>query len=163
MSKSVGSFAPLPGGRYETITNYPSTYPSKIQIMWKSHFYYEPRHVKTYPKIFVVVIPKEGLGPTNPSLSMTPTIKLHSATFRLYSLQSVSYQKNNWRVPARHFFFWYENDKDLKACFPMTRLIRVSLSIMKAGNSPCFYISEISYLKWQISGYNVAKIKECPL
>ena len=36
----------------------------------------EARHKKTGFKVFVVVIPKEGLagwGPANPSLGMTPT------------------------------------------------------------------------------------------
>ncbi len=37
-------------------------------------------------KVFVVVIPKEGLGPTNPSLGMTPTIELYSAAFKDYIL-----------------------------------------------------------------------------
>ncbi len=38
-------------------------------------------HKKTDLKVFVVVIPKEGLagwGPANPSLGMTPTIKYYS-------------------------------------------------------------------------------------
>ncbi len=37
---------------------------------------FDARHKKTELKVFVVVIPKEGLagwGPTNPSLGMTPT------------------------------------------------------------------------------------------
>ncbi len=47
------------------------------------------RHEKTDLKIFVVVIPKEGLagwGPTNPSLGMTPTIKYYSTAFIDYIL-----------------------------------------------------------------------------
>ena len=34
---------------------------------------YNARHEKTDLKVFVFVIPKEGLGPVNPSLGMTPT------------------------------------------------------------------------------------------
>ena len=37
---------------------------------------YDERHKKTDLKVFIVVIPKEGLagwGPINPSLGMTPT------------------------------------------------------------------------------------------
>ncbi len=46
-------------------------------------------HKKTDRKVFVVVIPNEGLvgwGPTNPSLGMTPTIKYYSTTFIHYIL-----------------------------------------------------------------------------
>ena len=30
----------------------------------------------------------------------------------------MSYQKKDWRGPARQSFFWYDNDKDLKVGFP---------------------------------------------
>ncbi len=43
----------------------------------------------TRKKVFVVVIPKEGLagwGPANPSLGMTPTIKYYSTNFIDYIL-----------------------------------------------------------------------------
>ncbi len=39
------------------------------------------------------------------------------------SEKSVSYQKKDGRGHARPFFFWYDNDKDLKVCFIVTRLI----------------------------------------
>ncbi len=61
------------------------------------------RHEKTDLKVFVVVIPKEGLagwGPTNPSLGMTPTMKYYSTAFIDYILQSVSYPKKDWRGPS---------------------------------------------------------------
>ncbi len=48
------------------------------------------RREKTDLKVFVVVIPKEGLagwGPANPSLGMTPTIKL--LFYCLHRLHSV--------------------------------------------------------------------------
>ncbi len=60
---------------------------------------HELRHGKMCLKIFVVVIPKEGLagiggqGPANPSLGMTPTIKFYSATFTDYVLQSDCHTK----------------------------------------------------------------------
>ena len=39
------------------------------------------------------------------------------------SEKSVSYQKKDGRGHARPSFFGYENDKDLKVCFLMTRVI----------------------------------------
>ena len=48
-------------------------FPLRVQV--------DVRHEKTDLKVFVVVIPKEGLagwGPANPSLGMTPTIKYYS-------------------------------------------------------------------------------------
>ncbi len=50
---------------------------------------YDTHHEKTDLKVFVVVIPKEGLagwGPANPSLGMTPTIKYYSPAFIEYIL-----------------------------------------------------------------------------
>ena len=47
------------------------------------------RHKKTDFRVFVVVIPNEGLagwGPVNPSLGMTPTIKYYSTAFIGYIL-----------------------------------------------------------------------------
>ncbi len=38
------------------------------------------------------------------------------------SKKSVSYQKNDGRGHARPSFFWYDNDKDLKVCFLVTRV-----------------------------------------
>ena len=42
------------------------------------------RHEKPDRKVFVIVVPKEGLagwGPANRSLGMTPTIKYYSTAF----------------------------------------------------------------------------------
>ncbi len=36
---------------------------------------------------------------------------------------SVSYQKKDGRGHARPSFFWYDNDRDLKVCFLVTRVI----------------------------------------
>ena len=36
--------------------------------------------------------------------------------------KSVSYQKKDGRVHARPSFFGYDNDKDLKVCFLVTRI-----------------------------------------
>ncbi len=60
--------------------------------------------------------------PANPSLGMTPTVKLYSVALTDYILKSVSYQKKDWWDPVRQSFFWYDNDKDLKAHFPMIQL-----------------------------------------
>ncbi len=38
------------------------------------------------------------------------------------SEKSASYQKKDGRGPARPSFFWYDNDKDLKVCFLVTRV-----------------------------------------
>ena len=82
-------------------------------------------HEKTDLKVFVVVIPKEGLAgwdPANPSLGMTPTINYCSTAFIDYILQSVSYPTKIGRAPARPSFFGYGNDKELKVCFLMMRV-----------------------------------------
>ena len=57
---------------------------------------FDTRHKKIDLKVFVDVIPKEGLagwGPANPSLGMSPTIKYYSTAFIDYILYSVSYPK----------------------------------------------------------------------
>ncbi len=41
------------------------------------------------------------------------------------SEKSVSYQKKDGRGHGRPSFFWYDNDKDLKVCFLMTRVTSV--------------------------------------
>ncbi len=41
------------------------------------------------------------------------------------SKKSVSYQKKNGRG-----FFWYDNDKDLKACFLVTRVTSVHMHFL---------------------------------
>ncbi len=73
-----------------------------------------PCHENTCLNIFVVVIPKEGLG-------MTLNIKFYSAAFIDYIFYSQSYQMKDWRAPACQSFFWYDTDKDLKAHFLMTQ------------------------------------------
>ncbi len=50
---------------------------------------FDARHEKTYLKVFVIVIPKEGLAcwsPANPSLGMTLTITMYSAAIIDYIL-----------------------------------------------------------------------------
>ncbi len=39
------------------------------------------------------------------------------------SKKSVSYQKKDGHIHAHPSFFWYDNDKDLKVCFLVTRVI----------------------------------------
>ena len=59
-------------------------------------------------KIFVVAIPKEGLGGealANPSFGMTPTIKLCSAAFshRLYSGVGSSFVMTTTKILSDNF------------------------------------------------------------
>ncbi len=59
---------------------------------------YEPHHAKTGPKIFFVVISKEGLASSTSakvSFGMTPT-KITPVAFKDCTLQSASYQKKAW-------------------------------------------------------------------
>ena len=65
----------------------------------------------------------------SPSLGMTQTIKLYSAAFTDYVMQSVSYQMKDWQVTAHRSFFGYDNNKDLKAPLPMTQLQYYLLSM----------------------------------
>ncbi len=51
------------------------------------HFIFDLHHIKTGLKIFVVVIPKEGMAGTSSaktSFGLIPTIKLSSVFFSLY-------------------------------------------------------------------------------
>ncbi len=60
---------------------------------------YEVGHAKTGIKMFAIVIPKEGLdgiSPAKPSLSMTPTIELHSVVVADYILQLCHTKKKVW-------------------------------------------------------------------
>ncbi len=50
------------------------------------------------------------------------------------SEKSVSYQKKDGHGHACSFFFWYDNDKDLKVCFLVT-CIRESVKL--EGSSHC--------------------------
>ena len=77
-----------------------------------------------------------GLGPSNPSLGMTPTIKLYSVAVTEYILYLVSYQKKDWRGPSQPFLFWYDKDKNLKVCFPMAQLILKILRPVSAWYGP---------------------------
>ncbi len=63
-----------------------------------------------------VVIPNEGWAHVNSEFGSADIID--------YILEkSVSYQKKDGRDHARPAFFWYDNDKDLKICFLVTRVI----------------------------------------
>ena len=43
----------------------------------------------------------------------------------------MSYQKKDGRGHARPSFFWYDNDKDLKVCFPVTCHLNPSSRTLK--------------------------------
>ena len=67
----------------------------------------------------------------NPSLGIILAIKSYSAVFRDYIVNSVSYQKRHWQTDQKkdsQSFFWYD-DKDLRAHFPMTELTLLVLGI----------------------------------
>ncbi len=64
----------------------------------------DAHHEKTDLKVFVVVIPKEGW-----TRMAAPILLL------------VWHQKKDGRSHARPSFFWYDNHKDLKVCFLVTR------------------------------------------
>ncbi len=49
------------------------------------------------------------------------------------SEKSVSYQKKDGRSRARPFFFWYDNDRDLKVCFLVTRIIWCLINLLREG------------------------------
>ena len=59
----------------------------------------------------------------------------------------MSYQKKDCRGPARQFFFWYDNDKDLKVFFLVTRRV---LSILMFCER--FYLCIING-HWQSIGF----------
>ncbi len=63
---------------------------------------YDVHHQKTDLKVFVVVIPKEGLvdwGPANPSLGMTPTIILSCAREAGSPLKAIARVRTRPPVP----------------------------------------------------------------
>ncbi len=45
------------------------------------------------------------------------------------SKKSVSYQKKDGRSHARPSVFWYDNDKDLKVCFLVMRVICKNINV----------------------------------
>ncbi len=71
---------------------------------------------------------------------MAPTFREYDLWKDSNSKKSVSYQKKDGRGHARPSFFWYDNDKDLKVCFPVTHvrcsfyLIGQKLSRMSISN-----------------------------
>ncbi len=72
---------------------------------------FDARHEKTDLKVFVLL------------LVCTDFSEFDSANIIDYILKkSVSYQKKDGHCHARPSFFWYDNDKDLKVCFLVTRI-----------------------------------------
>ncbi len=55
--------------------------------------------------------------PANPSFGMTPTVKSVKAAD--YNSVVGVIPKEGLAGPANQSLFWYENDKDLKVCFPV--------------------------------------------
>ena len=54
-----------------------------------------------------------GTSPSKPSIGKAPTRK-----YNLWKQQST-----DQGAPARQSFFGYDNDKDLKVCFPVTQVL----------------------------------------
>ncbi len=67
------------------------------------------------------------------------------------SEKSVSYQKKDGRGHARSSFFWYDNDKDLKVCFLVMRVI---LADLFGGNMKSLDDIRIHFL----SSNNIARL-----
>ena len=70
---------------------------------------YDVCHKKTDLKVFVGVIPEEGLagrGPAIPFLVMTMTIKYYSTAFIDDILKSMSYPMKNWWGPTPPILLW---------------------------------------------------------
>ncbi len=47
------------------------------------------------------------------------------------SERSLSYQKKDERGHARPSFFWYDNDKDLKVCLLVTRVLSFQWELLQ--------------------------------
>ncbi len=79
----------------------------------------EPHYTKTDLKIFVIVIPKEGLAgisPANPSFGMISTI------VSVISYRQCHINRSLVWDGASQALFWYNNNKDLKIWFCMMQL-----------------------------------------
>ncbi len=95
-------------------------------------------HGKSCLKIFVIVILKEWLVDRAPHILLLVWHRLFPSLAEYYFKVGVIpkeglvetrlpillrvYPKKDWQRPACQYFFWYDNNKDLKAWFPMTRL-----------------------------------------
>ncbi len=80
-----------------------------ISNLWYRVLPIGARHEKTHLKVFFWYD--------------TDFSEFDSADIIDYIEKSVSYQKKDGRSHARPSFFWYDNDKDLKVCFFMTRVV----------------------------------------
>ncbi len=119
-------------------------------------------HEKMCLKIFVIVIPKEGLPGRAPSILFGYDIdyKLYSAAFTDYILQSVSCQEKDQRGPTHQSLFWYDNDNNLKAHFLVKQL-----NLWSGNQDPGTWLSSTQYLELnsvciEIRGINHQEIKD---
>ena len=90
----------------------------------------DAHHEKTDLEVFVVVIPKEGWARVAAPILLLVWHQLFKnmiyevEIYMDYILEkSESWQKKDGCGQARPSFFWYYNDKDLKVCFLMKRII----------------------------------------
>ncbi len=96
--------------------------------------YSQPCHGKTCLKIFVVVIPKEGLAGDAPPIPLLVWHWLQNTMVRIQYVKAAEYNfivgvipKKDWWGGIRQSFFGYNNDEDLKVCFPVTGLSQSTL------------------------------------
>ncbi len=78
-------------------------------------------------------------------------MKLYSAAFTDYILQTVSYHKKDWWGPAYQSFFWYDTDQDVKAHFAMIQDRSLGLRWLGA-NSSDLHQNSLSVMKCGIPG-----------
>ncbi len=104
------------------------------------------RHAKTSLKIFVVVLPKQGLAGTSPAtplFGVTPTIELYYSTcyYASFALPvDMGYQKRTLgHAGTSQAFFSHDNNKDLETCFCMMRLMSIYMAGILCGIITLFF------------------------
>ncbi len=93
------------------------------------------------PKVFVIVIPKEGWARVAASILLWVWQQLFRIWVfwlrRSYSLKVGVIPKEGWAPWPCPSFFWYVNDKGLTVCFLVTRVI-YGQRFMAGDRSRCF-------------------------
>ncbi len=73
------------------------------------------------------------------------------------SEKSVSYQKKDGRSHARPSFSWYDNDKDLKVCFLVTRVTYLARGHGGSQGLECkIHLAGVTYLSCSLSQEQLA-------
>ena len=117
----------------------------------KTHSASEPCQGKTCLKIFVGIIPKDGLaswGPVSPPFGMTPT-----GEYNLWRQQSTIYSRCHTQrriggtLPSNPSL-GMTTKKDLKTQFPMTRLKYDLYSVKQIFIGKVFDKSDVAMIMW---------------